>query len=84
MLLLSGVIRPSYVKLRYMISLLNSEEQYRTSQIEPVITVRASNLLQKFFDLMSWPTEDERSLGHYSSSNTHLLRFPKRPSTSTR
>ena len=84
MLVLSGVIRPSDVKLCYAISPLNSDEQSRASQGKPVPAVRPSSLLQKFFELLRWLTKDERSLRHYSSSNNRYLRFRKSLSTSTR
>ena len=75
MLALSGVVRPSHVELRYAISRLNLEDQSNVFQERPVTAVRASNLLQKFFKLMSWLTKDDRSLGqHLPNNNRPRLR----------
>ena len=62
MLALSGVIRPSHVELRYAIPLLNIEDQSGAFQGNLVPAVRSSSLLQKFFELMSWPTKGKSSL----------------------
>jgi hypothetical protein len=78
MLILSGVVRPSYVKLRYAIPLMNSEDPSSVFQKKPVIAARPSNLLQKFFELMSWPPKMR------DHSDTIKLRFLQRLSTSTR
>ncbi|WHZ29790.1 MAG: hypothetical protein OJF51_004592 [Nitrospira sp.] len=53
MLALSGVVRPSHVELRYAIPFLNMEDQSGAFQGNPVSAVRPSNLLPKFFELMS-------------------------------
>ena len=53
MLALSGVLRPSHVELRYAIPFLNMEDQSGAFQGNSVTAVRPSNLLQKFFKLMS-------------------------------
>lgn len=55
MLALSGVVRPSHVELRYAMPFLNLEDQSGAFQGTPVTAVRSSHLLQKFFELMSWP-----------------------------
>ena len=78
MLILSGVVRPSYVKLRYAIPLLNSEDQSRALQEKPVSAVRPSSLLHKFFELMSWPPRMR------DRSGTLKLGLLTRLSTSTR
>ena len=78
MLILSGVVRPSYTKLRYVIPLVNSEDPSSTFQEKPVLAARPSNLLQKFFELMSWPS---RMIYH---SGTIKLRLLTRLSASTR
>ncbi len=78
MLILSGVVRPSYAKLRYAIPLVNSDAPSSTFQEKPVIAARPLNLLQKFFDLISW---QPRKRDH---SGTIKLRFLQRLSTNTR
>jgi hypothetical protein len=78
MLILSGVVRPSYAKLRYAIPLVNSEDPSSPFQEKPVIEARPSNLLQKFFELMIWPP---RMKDH---SGTIKLRLLTRLSTSAR
>ena len=78
MLILSGVVRPSYAKLRYAIPLLNSEDQSSAIQEKPITAVRPSRLLQKFFELMSWPP---RMRDH---SGTIEIRLLTRLSASTR
>jgi hypothetical protein len=78
MLILSGVIRPSYAKLRYAIPFLNSEDQSSAIQEKPKTAVRPSNLLQKFFELMSRPP---RMRDH---SGTIEIRLLTRLSASTR
>lgn len=65
MLALSGVVRSSHVELRYEIPMLNIEG-LSTFQEKPVPAVRPSSLLQKFFELMSWPTKDDGSSGQLS------------------
>lgn len=83
MLILSGVVRPIYAKLRYAIPLLNSEDQSSAFQEKPIRTVRPSSLRQKFFELMSWPPR-MRSLGHphaqiaYTFVHKHTF-FPIKP-----
>ena len=83
MLALSGVVRPSHVELRYATPLLNIEEQSSALQDKPVTAVRLSSLLQKFFELMTWPTKDHRSFGRHLPNNNRL-RLRKKVSTSTR
>jgi|GEM_PF-6649162 hypothetical protein len=78
MLILSGVVRPSYTKLRYAIPLLNSEDPSSAIQEKPITAVRPSSLLQRFFELMSWPP---RMRDH---SDTIKLRLLTRLSASTR
>lgn len=78
MLILSGVVRPSYAKLRYAIPLLNSEDESSAFQEKPIRAVQPSSLLQKFFELMSWPP---RMRDH---SGTIKLRLLTRLSASTR
>ena len=78
MLILSGVVRPSNSKLRYAIPLLHNEDQSSACQEKPIRAVRPSSLLQKFFELMNWPT---RMRDH---SDTLTLRLLTRFSTSTR
>jgi hypothetical protein len=78
MLILSGVVRPSYAKLRYAIPLLNSEDPSSACLEKPLRAVRPSSLRQKFFELMSWPP---RMRDH---SGTLTLRLLTRLSTSTR
>jgi hypothetical protein len=78
MLILSGVVRPSYAKLRYAIPLVNSEGPSITFQEKPVIEARPSSLLQKFFELISRPP---RMKDH---SGTIKLRLFTRLSASTR
>lgn len=78
MLILSGVVRPSYAKLRYAIPLPNNEDQSNAFQENPISAVRLSSLLQKFFELMSWPP---RMRDH---SGTIKLRLLTRLSASTR
>ena len=78
MLILSGVVRPSYVKLHYAIPLMNCEDQSGAFQKKPVIAARPSNLLQKFFELMSWPPRMR------DRSGTLKLGLLTRLSTSTR
>jgi hypothetical protein len=78
MLILSGVVRPSYAKFRYAIPLLNSEDESSAFQEKPISAVRPSNLLQKFFELMSWPP---RMRNHSGSIELRLL---TRLSASTR
>jgi hypothetical protein len=78
MLVLSGVVRPSYTKLRYVIPLVNSEDPSSTLQEKPVLAARPSNLLQKFLELMSWPP---RMRDH---SGTIKLRLLTRLSVSIR
>jgi hypothetical protein len=78
MLILSGVVRPSYAKFRYAIPLMNSEDQSGAFQKKLVIAARPSNLLQKFLELITWPP---RMRDH---SSTIKLRFLQRLSTSTR
>ena len=72
MLALSGVVRPSHVELRYATQFLNSEGQSSAAQEKPVPAVRSLNFLRKFFDLMSGPTKDNRSLGQHLLSNNRL------------
>ena len=67
MLALSGVVRPGHVELRYAIPLMNVEDQSTVTLEKPLTAVRSSNLVQKFFELMSWLSKDERSLGIRSS-----------------
>jgi hypothetical protein len=78
MLILSGVVRPSYTKLRYAIPHLNSEDPSSAIQEKPITAVRPSSLLQRFFELMSWPP---RMRDH---SDTIKLRLLTRLSASTR
>ncbi len=78
MLILSGVVRPSYAKLRYAIPLLNSDDQSSACQGKPIRAVRPSSLRQKFFELMSWPPRMK------DLSGTLTLRLLTRLSTSTR
>lgn len=66
MLALSGVVRPSHVELRYEIPMLNIEGLSSAFQEKLVPAVRPSSLLQKFFELMSWPTTDDGSPGQLS------------------
>jgi hypothetical protein len=84
LLVLSGVVRPSYLKLRYAIPLLNDEDQSRPFPGKPVTAVRPSRLLQKFFQLMSWLTMDKRSFWQHRLSSNNHLRFRKSLSPSTR
>ncbi len=69
MLPLSGIVRPSHVELRYAIPFLNIEGQSNAFQEKPVTAIRPSRLLQKFFELMTCPTQDDGSLGQYLPSN---------------
>jgi len=78
MLILSGVVRPSYAKLRYAIPLLNSEDHSSAFQEKPIRAVRPLSLRQKFFELMSWPP---RMRDH---SGTLTLRLLTHLSTSIR
>lgn len=84
LLILSGVVRPSDVKLHYAISPLNSDEQSHATQEKPVTALRLSSLLYRFFELMNWPTREKRSLRQYSSRHNRYLRFRKNLSMSTR
>ncbi len=61
MLALSGVVRPSHVELRYAIPLLNNEDESSSCQKNPITAVQSANLLQKFFELMTWPARNDRS-----------------------
>lgn len=78
LLILSGVVRPSDVKLHYAISPLNSDDQSHAFLEKSVPAVQPLSLRQKFFELMSWPP---RMRDH---SDTIELRFLNRLSTSTR
>lgn len=78
MLILSGVVRPSYAKLRYAIPLLNSEDPSSALQEKPVHAVRAPGLLRKFFELLS------RTPRMRDRSDTIELGLLTRLSTSTR
>ncbi|MDF0674980.1 MAG: hypothetical protein P0120_11690 [Nitrospira sp.] len=64
MLALSGVVRPSHVELRYAIPLGNNEDESSPFQKNPMAAVRSASLLQKFFELMTWPAKDDRSPWH--------------------
>jgi len=81
MLALSGVVRPSHVELRYAIPLLNLEDHLSALQEKPLTAVRPPNRLQKFFELVSRPTKDDRSFGQHLLSDT-WLRLRKSVSTS--
>ncbi|NGZ08303.1 MAG: hypothetical protein CV088_02830 [Nitrospira sp. LK70] len=61
MLALSGVVRPSHVELRYAIPLLNNEDESSSFQKNPITAVRSASLLQKFFELITWPAKNDRS-----------------------
>jgi hypothetical protein len=81
LLVLSGVVRPSYAKLRYAIPFLNSEDPYTDKSVP---AVQSSSLLQKLFELMGWSLKDGRSLRqHLPSRNSHL-RFRRSLSINTR
>jgi hypothetical protein len=83
MLALSGVVRPGHVELRYATPFLNLEVQSCAFQNKPATAVRPSNLVQKFLELMSWPTKNERSLWKHLH-NHNQLRLRNSVSTSTR
>jgi hypothetical protein len=78
MMILSGVVRPSYAKLRYAIPLLNNEDQSSAFQEKPIHAVKPSSLLRQFFELMS---RLPRMRDH---SDTIKLRLLTRLSASTR
>lgn len=61
MLAFSGVVRPSHVELLYAIPLLNNENESSPFPKNSVTAVRPASLLQRFFELLSWPTKDDRS-----------------------
>lgn len=69
MLALSGVVRPSRVELRYVIPLPNIEDRSSAFQEKSAASIRPSSLLLKFFELMSWSTKDDGSLGQYLHRN---------------
>lgn len=81
LLVLSGVVRPSYAKLRYAIPFLNSDDP---STDKSVPAVRSSSLLQKFYELMGWSLKNGRSPRQHLPSRSSHLRFRRSLSINTR
>lgn len=65
MLVLSGVLRPSRIELRYALPLLNHEDQSSACHDESKTAAHSSSLLRKIFELV-------RSFGQHLFGNDHL------------